>query len=358
MSERIPVSHPGVYLLDNIEALGMTQNEFAIRTGILPKTINTIINGTSPITFDIAYKLSLFFGTSVELWVNLQTAHNMYLIELEKENHLEEEWEVVKLFKKNFIEEVCRVKYDTKNKEETINELRRFFMVSSLKNLQTKELFSFCRTSVQKEMDAKQIILRNAWISSAIVKARDFECSEYDPKKMVEVLPKIKKLMFEKEDIILQSIQEILKDVGVKFIFLPYLPGSNTSGVTRWISSDNAVLVAVNGCGKDADKFWFNVFHELGHAYQNKKRYVSITYDLTPNEIIEEEIEANEFAKNHLIDMGEYNKFIYKYNFSYESIAEFAKKINVPIFIVIGRLQRDKFIPWNKFQEYKLKYNF
>ena len=49
-----PISHPGVVLLDNIEALGMTQNEFALRTGILPKTINTIINGTSSITFEVA----------------------------------------------------------------------------------------------------------------------------------------------------------------------------------------------------------------------------------------------------------------------------------------------------------------
>ena len=78
-----PISHPGVVLLDNIEALGMTQNEFALRTGILPKTINTIINGTSSITFEVAYKLANFFGTSIDLWINLQTSYNKYLMELE-----------------------------------------------------------------------------------------------------------------------------------------------------------------------------------------------------------------------------------------------------------------------------------
>ena len=35
------ISHPGEYLLDAINSLGMTQNEFAIRVGILAKTINT-----------------------------------------------------------------------------------------------------------------------------------------------------------------------------------------------------------------------------------------------------------------------------------------------------------------------------
>ena len=58
MSEIKYVPHPGEYLKDAIEELGMTQNEFAIRIGTTGKTISKIISGEASITFDIASKLS------------------------------------------------------------------------------------------------------------------------------------------------------------------------------------------------------------------------------------------------------------------------------------------------------------
>ena len=86
MSKTNYVSHPGEYIKNAIDELGMSQNEFAIRIGTTGKTISKIISGEASITVDIASKLSDFFGTSVNVWLNLQTLYNEYLknIELEK----------------------------------------------------------------------------------------------------------------------------------------------------------------------------------------------------------------------------------------------------------------------------------
>lgn len=82
--------HPGVYIKESLEAMVMTARKFSARTGISERTI-AIINGNDDITFDIAYKLSLYFDNSINYWTNLQNQYNVYMIESKKEKELEEE---------------------------------------------------------------------------------------------------------------------------------------------------------------------------------------------------------------------------------------------------------------------------
>ena len=77
------VPHPGEYLKDAIDELGMSQNEFAIRIGTSGKTISKIISAEQNITFDIASKIAEFFGTSLNVWLNLQNSYNEYIRQLE-----------------------------------------------------------------------------------------------------------------------------------------------------------------------------------------------------------------------------------------------------------------------------------
>ena len=80
--------HPGMYIKEILEAMEMTAREFSARTGIYERTLSTIINGNEDITFDIAYKLSLYFDNSVNYWTNLQNQYNLYTYEIESEQEL------------------------------------------------------------------------------------------------------------------------------------------------------------------------------------------------------------------------------------------------------------------------------
>jgi len=80
--------HPGMYIKEILEAMEMTAREFSARTGINERTLSTIINGNEDITFDIAYKLSLYFDNSVNYWTNLQNQYNLYTYEIESEKEL------------------------------------------------------------------------------------------------------------------------------------------------------------------------------------------------------------------------------------------------------------------------------
>ena len=355
MVSKKSVSHPGIYLLDAIEALGMTQYEFGKRTDIHPKTITQLINGEANITFEIANNLSLFFGNSVELWMNLQTRYNSYLKEKELEENQEKEWEIVKLFDKEFLSQICKIEFDKWSNSQIIEEMKRCFMVTSLQNLKTPDLFSFCKTSIVKDTTEKQIILRNAWISYAMYLSKNIVCEEYDKLKLLNVIPKLRGLTLETPDVFEPKLIEYLSQVGIKFVTLPYLKGSNISGVTRWLPSEKAILVAVNDCGKNADRIWFSIFHELGHAFQNHKRHLTIS--LEKNNIIDEtEIVANQFAENNLIPLEQYKLFLSKKDFTINSIKKFAENIGIADYIVIGRLKKDKLIDWSLYNDYHIKY--
>lgn len=63
--ENIRRIHPGVYIKNSLEVMGITVQEFAARTGISERTLSSIINGNDDITFEVAYKLSLYFDNSI-----------------------------------------------------------------------------------------------------------------------------------------------------------------------------------------------------------------------------------------------------------------------------------------------------
>lgn len=70
--------HPGEILwLDFMEPLGLSQNKLAREIKVPPRRINEIVHGKRGITADTAMRLSRFFGTSAELWLNLQAHYEL-----------------------------------------------------------------------------------------------------------------------------------------------------------------------------------------------------------------------------------------------------------------------------------------
>ncbi len=350
------VAHPGVYVKEAIEALELSQSEFAIRTGMTIKNVSTLLNGESNITFEVATKLADFFGNSVEGWIYLQTKYEIYQNEANRAQDYVDDWAIVKMFEKDFLINYLNINVDTKNKEATIDSLRKMLNVNRLKNLSEPDMYAFCKTSAIKDLNDKSIILRNAWISLAEKVARDITCAEFNKDVINANIKALRSLTKLSPTEFLPKLKVILNEAGIKFVILPYLAGSNVSGVTKWISAQNCELVAINDCGKDAGKFWFAIFHEIGHAMKNHKRHLTISYE--KNGILDkDEEEANDFARNALIDQDAYEKFVNSGKFSnYYNIKAFADSQNVADFIVIGRLQKDKYIGWDQFVARKIKY--
>ena len=64
---------PGEYLKDELEARGWTQSQFARIIGRPIQVVNAIIKSKKSITAPTAAAIAAAFGTSAELWMNLES---------------------------------------------------------------------------------------------------------------------------------------------------------------------------------------------------------------------------------------------------------------------------------------------
>ncbi len=73
----LPAIHPGEHLAVELEELGMSASELALRLQVPANRITGILNGQRAITGDTALRLGHFFGTSPEFWLNLQSPYEL-----------------------------------------------------------------------------------------------------------------------------------------------------------------------------------------------------------------------------------------------------------------------------------------
>ena len=73
----LPV-HPGEILLEEfLKPMEISQYRLAHSINVHPRRINEIVHGKRRITADTALRLARFFGTSEELWMNLQSHYDL-----------------------------------------------------------------------------------------------------------------------------------------------------------------------------------------------------------------------------------------------------------------------------------------
>ncbi|MFC2094799.1 HigA family addiction module antitoxin [Bacteroidota bacterium] len=74
-------THPGVILKEDfLIPFGISQTQLAYDIKTTFRTVNEIINEKRNLSSEMAVKLAKYFGTSVELWLNLQNQYDIYKI--------------------------------------------------------------------------------------------------------------------------------------------------------------------------------------------------------------------------------------------------------------------------------------
>jgi len=83
--------HPGEILRDELEELGMSASALASELAVPTNRVTSILNGQRGITADTALRLSRYFSTSPQLWLNLQKTFELRLAEMESGKDIEEQ---------------------------------------------------------------------------------------------------------------------------------------------------------------------------------------------------------------------------------------------------------------------------
>ena len=88
-NEMRPV-HPGEILSDDLEELSMSATALARALAVPTNRVTAILKGQRGITADTALRLSRYFGTSPQLWLNLQKTFELRQAEIESGQEIAE----------------------------------------------------------------------------------------------------------------------------------------------------------------------------------------------------------------------------------------------------------------------------
>jgi addiction module HigA family antidote len=83
-----PINPGEILLEDFLKPMGISINKLAREIDVPPGRISTIVNGKRSITADIALRFAAYFGTSPELWLNLQTDYDLRIARSNTDLHI------------------------------------------------------------------------------------------------------------------------------------------------------------------------------------------------------------------------------------------------------------------------------
>lgn len=336
---------PGATIKEQIVDRGMSQKEFATRMGMSEKHISKLINGEVQLTVDMARRLELVLGVPLQFWCNLETIYREKLAKVAEENAMEADILLAKKFPYREMAQNGWVEETTKAEEKVIN-LRKFFEVVQLDMLQGSLIPAgiACRKLSETEKSYYALV---AWAQKAKLESRRVKTQPIDIKLLKKSIPEIRKMTRMPAKEFCKKLSALLAECGIVIVFLPHIGGSFLHGATFY--DGNKIVLGLTVRGKDADKFWFSLFHELAHIIYGHIGKADGTTD-------GDEKDADLFASETLIPEERFNAFAQSGNITENKIKQFADEEGIDAGIVLGRLQKYGYVQYGWYKNLKKQY--
>jgi len=345
--------HPGEYLEEMLEDIGMSQAELANRMGRPKQMINEIIKGKKSITSTTALELEDVLGVPSHIWLGLESEYQIVLAKAEELKQMEEESKLIPNFPYAELAKLGFVKA-TRRAVEKVEELKKFFGVAKLIQIsQVKAYQPAFRVSDHKSVSHEAIA---TWIQAGRVEASKIKTESFDKKRLKSLLSDIKDLMnLENINESIEGIRKILVSCGVSFVMLPHFKKTKVNGATFWIDDRSKAVIVMSIKGSYSDIFWFSLFHEIAHILLHDKREVFLEDGCNDPALQQQENEADQFAKDFLIPKNKFESFVNKGSFSKESVKSFAKELGIKPSIIVGRLMHEKIVRFDNYHLLQLR---
>lgn len=340
------VFHPGEFIKEELEARGWSNIDLAEVMGRHPNQISLIVRGEQDITPETAKQLSAAFGTSAQLWLNLQSTFNLSQVASTNETvarraKLYDLYPVREMIKRGWIEH-----------SDDIRVLEQRF----------GDFFEAGKTAIayaaRKSTPGELTTAERAWLHRAYKLAPGVSAKPFSDIGFRNCLDVLKVFRTNAEDV--RRVPSVLADYGIRLLVIEALPKTAIDGVCFWLNRKSPVIVLSLRYDR-IDNFWFTLMHELCHVKNRDGLEDAVTVDTfmfgkdaQPSEDkTEPEKKADAFASQFLVDQERLIKFIARVRpFYYKSkITNFATLIQVHPGLVVGQLQHRKVIDWSHNRE-------
>jgi len=343
-SKTVIATPPGATIKEQLVDRGMSQKEFAVRMDMSEKHISRLINGEVQLTSDVAMRLEMVLGLPAHFWSNLENIYREKLVKAQAENEMDADLETAKKVPYNEMAKNGWVQ-ETRNGIERVINLRKFFEVVQLGLIKEPTIQGIaCRRLGEGEKSDYALL---AWAQKAKLEARNIQTDAINIEKLKASLPEIRKMTRQNPEVFCSTLCDTLATCGIALVFLPHIGGSFLHGATFYDGAK--IVIGMTVRGKDADRFWFSLFHEFGHIILGHIGQADGTTE-------EDEKNADTFARDTLIPQAAFDAFTNRESFDKPSIVRFAESVGIDPGIVVGRLQKERFIPFSWHGDLKTKY--
>ena len=330
---------PGEYIRDEIEARGWTQEALAHILGRPLRTVNLIISGKAGITPQTAQELAAAFGTSAEMWMNLESA---YRLALEKKGQ-DDVARRAALYERAPVRDMIRRKWI--DEFESVEK-----MEGAVDDFFSTPLAAAARMSTSYDEVTPGL---KAWLSRAAALAGSVAANPYSKQKALTLIPDLHALTSDAQEV--RRVPAVLAEMGIRFVLLEHLPRTRIDGAAIWLPDDQPAI-AISLRYDRIDCFWHTLFHEVSHVLHEER---SIDNDLIgpnkldPDKVSEVEKRADRDACNFLIPPDKLRSFIIRHRprFSKVNIIRFAGLHGIHPGIVVGQLQHSGAIQYSHSRE-------
>ncbi len=342
---------PGDFVREELEARAWTQSDLAEILGRPLKTVSQIISGRKAVTPETAKGLADAFGTSAELWMNLESAYRLHRSTKDADQN-DSVARRARLFARAPIKEMVKRRWIEPSDNIDVLEKRvcDFFGIQTV----DQEAQFWGHAARQSTSYADVTPAQLAWLFRARHLARLIEARPFSATLLNDLLERLRLLLRNAEEA--RQVPRLLAEHGIRFVVVEQLPQTRIDGASFWLDRQSPVI-ALSLRYDRIDSFWHTLMHELGHVsnVDGLDRQGSLDVDLigeaapSPAELPEQEQRANRFATGFLIHRDELEDFIARTKplYSKNRIRGFAGRVHVHPGIVVGQLQFRREIEWS-----------
>ena len=273
--ERGSICPPGNTVSDLIARKGLSAHSLAQIMGVSFSVINGILSGRKEVNHVLASKLSDALGGSERFWLNRERKYREFL-QLVRADISEDD--------EAWLSEIpigSMKKYGwipaSRARSKILIDCLNFFDVKNVSAWRTNyesdsPLVKF-RTSKAFNPQAGSVA---TWIKQGETEANFEQSDIWNKNGLINAIPELRELTREPDPtVFLPKLRRICLSVGVAVIVAPTPAGCQASGATKFLSSDQALLMLSFRFLSD-DHFWFTFFHEIGHLVLHGKDSIFI----------------------------------------------------------------------------------
>lgn len=342
LSELTPayLIHPGEILDDELKEREISQSDFAKTIGIKRSQLNEYIKGRRDFTVELCLLIAAALQMNEQVWLNLKQNYEVDKVKIENKAKLAEldEYAYVNQLPTKFLKEQSII---NDNPEASIQELRKLYDVSHLSMLTQK--FNEPQTETfHRKSEKLNVLVTNliTWECLVRRRAEAIEVKDFKEKDLESLISALNSIIKENHNSF-NKCQGALSDFGIKLIHVENPEKCAVDGFSFW--SDDKPAIGLSLRHKRIDNFAFTLMHELGHVFLHLSKSQEASFIDVEDENgsygdSKEEIQANRFALDHLIDPKKWDEFKAKYLKTYdEHFLEFAEENNIHPAISFGR---------------------